>query len=218
MRYALVREQDISNGPGFRVSLFVQGCTRRCLNCFNKETWDVDGGYEWTRKKEKILLDLCDKDHIEGLSILGGEPLLQFEKGRGTEYKDMIHLVKAFKERFPEKTIWVWTGYKWEDIVVRPSRLRVKYVKKFLSYVDILVDGPYKENLHLKNLKFRGSANQRIIDVQKSLPNVKNIDYTKDMIDFGLVTYDSTHIPFRGKIKRDAIKAQNKIYNNQKGV
>lgn len=213
MRYALVRSQDISNGPGFRVSLFVQGCNRHCPQCFNKETWDPDGGYEWNSKKESILLDLCEKDYIAGLSILGGEPLMHFEKGRGNEYKDMIHLVKTFKERFPEKTIWVWTGYQWEDIITRPSRLRTRHVKKFLSYVDVLVDGPYKPQFNFQGLRYRGSANQQIIDVPKSLREIKK---NKDSIK--PITIRVDEVPFNAMLMRQVIAAQNKIYNNLKGV
>lgn len=218
MRYALIRSQDISNGPGFRVSIFVQGCTRHCPNCFNKETWDEDGGYEWNSKKEKILLDLCDNKHIEGLSILGGEPLLHFEKGRGNEYKDMIHLVKAFKERFPEKTIWVWSGYRWDDIITRPSRMRVKYVRKFLSYIDVLVDGPYKERFSFPGLKYMGSANQRLIDVQKSLANFNECRKKGNENKYKVFELPPSGPIYNGPVKREFIATQNKIYNNQKGV
>ena len=181
MRYAKVRSQDISNGPGFRVSLFVQGCNRHCPNCFNQETWDLDGGYSWTKQKEDKLLELCGVDYIDGLSILGGEPLLMFEKGYGEDYQPLIQLVKHFKELYPEKTIWVWSGYNFEDMVERPSRLRIKKVQEFLKYIDVLVDGEYIDSLNELNLKYRGSKNQRVIDVQKSLENHSIILYTPEI-------------------------------------
>lgn len=181
MRYAKVRSQDISNGPGFRVSLFVQGCNRHCPNCFNQETWELDGGYSWTKQKEDKLLELCGVDYIDGLSILGGEPLLMFEKGYGEDYQPLIQLVKRFKELYPEKTIWVWSGYNFEDMVERPSRLRIKKVQEFLKYIDVLVDGEYIDSLNELNLKYRGSKNQRVIDVQKSLENHSIILYTPEI-------------------------------------
>ena len=181
MRYAKVRRQDISNGPGFRVSFFVQGCNRRCPNCFNEETWDLNGGYEWTEEKEDKLLELCGVEYIDGLSILGGEPLLLFEKGYGEDYKPMITLVKRFKEMYPEKTIWVWTGYSFEDLVEKPSRLRIGKVRDFLKYIDVIVDGEYIDSKHQINLKYRGSTNQRVIDVQKSLEKSSIVLYEPEI-------------------------------------
>lgn len=169
MRYAKVRYQDISNGPGFRVSFFVQGCNRHCPNCFNEDTWDLNGGFEWTKEKENKLLELCGREYIKGLSILGGEPFLLFEKGYGKDYKPLIILAQRFKEMYPEKDLWVWTGYSFEDLVERPSRLRINKVADFIKYVDVIVDGEYIDSLHKPNLQYKGSTNQRVIDVQKSL-------------------------------------------------
>ena len=151
---------DISNGPGVRVSIFMQGCTFHCKNCFNPETWDFEGGKEFTDQTIEEVLNLCNKDHIKGLSILGGEPMHP-NNIDGTE-----KLAKAFKQRFPDKSIWVWSGFKFDE------HLKDKDVVK---YIDLLVDGTYKEELHNPILKWKGSSNQRVIDVQNSLAQGKII-------------------------------------------
>lgn len=154
MRYNLIRKMDISDGPGVRVSIFMQGCGFHCKNCFNTETWDFDGGQEFTDNTIKEVLDLCGQGHIKGLSILGGEPL----HPRNIEGTTM--LAKAFKEKYPEKNLWVWSGFKFDEDLKG---------KEVLNYIDVLVDGQYKDELHDFTLKWRGSSNQRVIDVQKSL-------------------------------------------------
>lgn len=154
MRYNLIRKMDISDGPGVRVSIFMQGCGFHCKNCFNTETWDFDGGQEFTDNTIKEVLDLCGQGHIKGLSILGGEPL----HPRNIEGTTM--LAKAFKEKYPEKSLWVWSGFKFDEDLKG---------KEVLNYIDVLVDGQYKDELHDFTLKWRGSSNQRVIDVQKSL-------------------------------------------------
>ncbi len=154
MRYNQIREMDISNGPGVRVSIFMQGCHFHCKNCFNKETWDFEGGKEFTEDTIKKILQLSNKEYIKGLSILGGEPM------HPNNIEGTTKLAKAFKEEYPDKTIWVWSGYKFD------KDLKDKDV---LKYIDVLVDGTYKEELHNPTLKWKGSSNQRVIDVQKSL-------------------------------------------------
>lgn len=154
MRYNQIREMDISNGPGVRVSIFMQGCHFHCKNCFNKETWDFEGGKEFTEDTIKKILQLSNKEYIKGLSILGGEPM------HPNNIEGTTKLAKAFKEEYPDKTIWVWSGYKFD------KDLKDKDV---LKYIDVLVDGTYKEKLHNPTLKWKGSSNQRVIDVQKSL-------------------------------------------------
>ena len=154
MRYNLIREMDIANGPGVRVSIFMQGCHFHCKNCFNEETWDFDKGEEFTDKTIDKVLELCDKDYIKGLSILGGEPM------HPTNIEGTTKLAKAFKEKYPNKNLWVWTGYRFGET------LKDKEVFKF---IDVLVDGQYKEDLHDFRLKWRGSSNQRVIDMKKSL-------------------------------------------------
>ncbi len=156
MRYNCIRKMDISDGPGVRVSIFMQGCDFHCKNCFNSETWDYNGGKEFTDDTIKQVLDLCNKDTIKGLSILGGEPMNPCNIAGTTK------LAKAFKEAYPEKTLWAWSGYKFDEY------LKDKEVAK---YLDVLVDGQYKDELHDFRLAWRGSSNQRVIDVQKSLKN-----------------------------------------------
>ena len=153
MRYHKIRKMDISNGPGVRVSFFVQGCTFHCKNCFNPETHSFEGGKEFTKNTIEQLLKLCKEDYIKGLSILGGEPL------HPKNIKETMHLVKRMKEEYPNKSIWVWTGFLMENIVE----------KEILKYIDVLVDGQYKDELHDPTLKWRGSKNQRVIEVQKTI-------------------------------------------------
>ncbi len=153
MRYNKIRKMDISNGPGIRVSIFLQGCAFRCKNCFNPETHDFNGGEEFTDEVLNQLLDLCSADHIVGLSILGGEPM--HPKNR----EGTVMIAKKFKERFPKKDVWVWTGYLFDDVKDTEG----------IDNIDVIVDGRYKDELHDFLLKWRGSSNQRVIDVKKSL-------------------------------------------------
>ena len=154
MRYNKIRKMDISNGPGVRVSIFMQGCTFNCKNCFNPETHDFNGGREFLDETIEKILDLCSLDHIVGLSILGGEPM------HPKNIEGTTKLAKMFKERYPEKNIWVWTGFLFD---------RDLKDKEVLKYIDVLVDGQYKDELHNPKLKYCGSSNQRVIDVKKSL-------------------------------------------------
>lgn len=156
MRYNQIRKMDIANGPGVRVSIFMQGCAFHCKNCFNKETWDFDGGKEFTDDVIEEIIKLCKPSHIKGLSILGGEPWHPLNVD-GT-YK----LVKRFKEVYPDKTIWSWSGYNFEDYLCKQDAI---------NYVDVIVDGRFVEELKNPNLKYKGSSNQRVIDVRKSLEN-----------------------------------------------
>ena len=153
MRYNKIRKMDISNGPGVRVSIFTQGCAFNCKNCFNPETHDFKGGQEFTDETIEEVLNLCDKEFITGLSILGGEPM------HPLNIKGTIKLAKAFKERYPDKTVWSWSGFLIDNIVD----------KEILNYLDVLVDGQYVDELHNPTLKWCGSENQRVIDVKKTL-------------------------------------------------
>ena len=157
MRYNLIREMDISNGPGVRVSIFMQGCSFHCKNCFNPETWDFEKGNEFNEKIIHKVLDLCGKDYIKGLSILGGEPF------HPKNIDGTTKLAKSFKEKYPDKTIWAWSGFKFEELKKN----------EVFNYVDVLVDGQYMDELHDFKLKWRGSSNQRVIDVKKSLEKDK---------------------------------------------
>lgn len=154
MRYHKIRKMDISNGPGVRVSIFMQGCTFNCKNCFNPETHDFNGGHEFGDDTIDKIVELCSNDVISGLSILGGEPM------HPINIKGTTKLVKAFKEKYPDKNIWVWSGFLFDkDLLDR----------EVLNYIDVLVDGQYKDELRNPKLKWCGSSNQRVIDVKKSL-------------------------------------------------
>ena len=157
MRYNKIRKMDISNGPGVRVSIFMQGCSFHCKDCFNEETWDFNGGKEYTDETINRVLELCDKEYIVGLSILGGEPV------HPKNIEGTTKLAKSFKEKFPNKNIWMWTGFLFENI--KDNEL--------LNYIDVLIDGQFKTELFDPTLRWRGSSNQRVIDVKKSLKNNK---------------------------------------------
>lgn len=162
MRYNKVRKMDISNGPGVRVPIFMQGCTFHCKNCFNPETHDFMGGEEFTEDTIDQVLKLCENENVEGLSILGGEPMHPMNIEGTTE------LAKKFKEKFPNKNLWVWTGFLFD---------RDLQNKEVLKYIDVLVDGQYVDELRDPRLKYNGSSNQRVIDVQNSVKQGKVIFY-----------------------------------------
>ena len=154
MRYNKIRKMDISDGPGVRVSIFEQGCTFNCKGCFNQETHDFAGGKEFTENTLNRLLELCDNPNIEGLSILGGEPM------HPKNIEGTLEIAKAFKKKFPKTNLWVWTGFLFDKDLKD---------KEVLKYIDVLIDGQYVDELHNPTLKWKGSSNQRVIDVQKSL-------------------------------------------------
>ena len=154
MRYNKIRKMDIADGPGVRVSVFFQGCAFHCKNCFNPETWDFKAGKEFTDETIEEILKLCENDFITGLSLLGGEPM------HPTNIEGSTKLARMFKERFPEKTIWSWTGFLFDEYLKD---------KEIVNYLDVVVDGQFKDELRNPNLKWKGSANQRVIDVKKSL-------------------------------------------------
>ena len=153
MRFAQIRKEDISNGPGIRVSLFVQGCNRHCDGCFNPETWNYDKGQIFNRRIQELFLDLGKEKKITGFSILGGEPLDQDER--------MLELIKKIKERYPDKTIWMWTGHTYEDLTDKQMEI--------VKLIDVLVDGPFIISQRCPGKRFRGSMNQRIIDIKKTI-------------------------------------------------
>ena len=158
MRYNKIRKMDISNGPGVRVSIFLQGCSFNCEKCFNPETHDFDGGYELTEEKVLEVIKLCGNENVKGLSILGGEPM----HPKNLEATELLS--KSLKEKYPQKTVWVWSGYTFEDYLKKQNALK---------YIDVIIDGQYVDKLHDPRLHWRGSSNQRVIDVQKSLKNNK---------------------------------------------
>lgn len=163
MNYSAIKNCDVANGPGVRVSLFVSGCTHHCKDCFNKETWDFNFGEEFTKEQEDQIIKLLEPSYIKGFSLLGGEP---FEV---CNQRVLVGLLKRIKETYPKKTIWCYTGYLLDDELLQESRARCEVTDEMLSYIDILVDGEFKTELKDLRLRFRGSSNQRIIDVKNTL-------------------------------------------------
>ena len=167
MRYNLVRKMDIADGPGVRVSIFLQGCEFHCYNCFNPETWDFEGGDELTDEVIDRVIELCGEEYVQGLSILGGEPMHPKNIAGTTK------IAKAFKAVYPNKNLWVWSGFTFEVLQKR------KDAQEVLTLIDTLVDGQYKDELHDFRLEWRGSSNQRVIDVQKTLKKGEIVLLTK---------------------------------------
>lgn len=162
MNYATIKPVDVANGPGVRVSLFVSGCTHHCKDCFNAEAWDFDYGEEFTEKTQEELLKLMDHDYIEGMTLLGGEPM----EPRNQEA--LLPFVRRVRERFPEKSIWCFTGYDFEkDLLVWMETSPV--TRELVGLFDVMVDGEFVAEKKNLMLKFRGSENQRVLDVKKSL-------------------------------------------------
>ena len=184
MRYAQIRSMDISNGEGVGISLFVQGCPFHCKNCFNSETWDFNGGKEWTEKTKNKFMELIGRPYIKRVSFLGGECLAE------QNLDEVLKLTQQIRISFPEKTIWLYTGFCWNDIMCSFAGLQADRVvlvkkdietlekrKKIISNVDVLVDGEYIDEQKDLTLKFRGSKNQKVIDVKKSLDQNKVVLY-----------------------------------------
>ena len=163
MNYAAIKKCDIANGTGVRTSLFVSGCRHHCKGCFQPETWDFDFGSEFTEKVKDDIIESLKTDYIEGLKLIGGEPL------EPENQRVLVPFLKEVRETFPQKSIWCYTGYLLDDELLKPSSARCEVTDEMLSYIDVLVDGEFV--LEKKNimLKFRGSENQRIIDIKKSL-------------------------------------------------
>ena len=153
MNYAAISKQDMLNGDGIRVVLWCSGCSLHCKNCQNPETWDKDSGQLWTEESEQELFEALDKDYITGITYSGGHPLDHYNIDVITD------VAKKIKERFPNKTQWLYTGYYWENI----KNLEI------IEYIDVVIDGPYVDEQRDISLKWRGSSNQRVIDVKKSL-------------------------------------------------
>ena len=157
MNYSAIRTCDVANGPGVRVSLFVSGCRHRCKGCFNPDTWDFMAGRPWTVAAHEEVLAACEKDWIQGLSLLGGEP---FEP---VNQRALVPLLRAFRARFPKKDVWAWTGCVYERELLKESPWRCEVTDEMLSLIDTLVDGPFIEAQKNITLRFRGSSNQRIL-------------------------------------------------------
>jgi len=164
MNYGEIKKVDIANGIGVRVSLFVSGCTHRCKGCFNPETWNFDFGQPFTKQTEDELIKALTPDYIDGISILGGEP---FEP---SNQKALLPFLQRLKNELPDKTVWFYSGYLFEELTCqKESRAFTDITLEILSLTDVLVDGEFVEDLKDISLRFKGSSNQRIIDVKKSL-------------------------------------------------
>lgn len=163
MNYSAIKTHDVANGIGVRVSLFVSGCTHHCKGCFNAETWDFNFGNPFTEEQAEELIRALQPAYIKGFSLLGGEP---FEP---VNQRTLVSLLKRIKETYPEKDIWCYSGYLLDKELLKESRARCEVTDEMLSYIDILVDGEFIAEQKDLNLRFRGSTNQRIIDVKKTL-------------------------------------------------
>lgn len=160
MNYANIKKTDIANGPGVRVSLFVSGCTHFCKGCFNSEAWDFHYGAPYTEEVEEEILEALSHEFVQGITILGGEPLEEANRFA------VLDLLKKIRERLPEKDIWCFTGYEYEKDLQRWISEGRSEVEELLQVIDVLVDGEFVEEKKNLNLKFRGSENQRLIDMR----------------------------------------------------
>ena len=165
MHYATIKNCDIANGPGVRVSLFVSGCTHRCKGCFNEIAWDFNYGTEFTEETIEKIIQMLKPDHVKGLTLLGGEP---FEPENQPAILSLLRKVKA---EYPEKSIWAFSGYLMDRDILAGKLGPWEITKEYLSYLDVLVDGPFVMEKKDLSLRFRGSSNQRLIDVPATLKN-----------------------------------------------
>ena len=163
MNYAEIKKTDIANGEGVRVSLFVSGCRRGCKNCFNKVAWDFSYGKPFTEEVEEELIAALTPDYIAGLTLLGGDPM------EPENQRALLPFVKKVRARLPRKNIWCYTGYTYKDGVIEEQSANCEVTRELIALFDVLVDGRFVEELKDIRLKFRGSSNQRVIDVKRSL-------------------------------------------------
>ena len=170
MNYATIKTYDTANGPGVRVSLFVSGCTHYCKDCFNSEAWDFNYGNDFTEDTIQEIIEAMNHDYITGLSLLGGEPFELINQ------KGLLPLLKKVKEVYPDKTIWAYSGFLYDEL----KEMDYPETKEILSLIDVLVDGKFVESLKDPNLYFRGSSNQRVIDMKKTLKNNKIVLHEKN--------------------------------------
>ena len=170
MNYGSIKSADIANGTGVRVTLFVSGCTHHCKNCFNPETWDFNYGSPFTTEVENKIIEDMNHDYIEGLTLLGGEPM------HPKNQKALLPFIKRVKEKYPHKNIWCYTGYVYDKDLIPDGRAYTEDTEELLSNFDVLVDGPFIESKKNLMLKFRGSSNQRIINIKQTLETGKIIE------------------------------------------
>ena len=177
MNYATIKPFDVANGPGVRVSLFVSGCTHRCKGCFNEEAWDFNYGEEFTEKQEKEILEAMKPAYIKGFSLLGGEPFEPRNQAVLAPFLDKI------KKEYPDKDIWCYSGYDFENDLLTGRLCDFSITDRMLSQIDILVDGKFVEELKNLKLRFKGSENQRIIDLKKTLKEKETILWEEESND-----------------------------------
>lgn len=170
MKYATIKKHDIANGPGVRVSIFVSGCNHHCKGCFNEEAWDFNYGKCFKDETIDEIIEALKPDYISGLSLLGGEPFVHINQ------QGLLPLIKKVKEVYPNKTIWAYSGFTYEEL------LKMKYdeTKEILDLIDVLVDGKFDESLKDPLLYFRGSSNQRIIDINETKKNKQVVLHEKN--------------------------------------
>ena len=174
MNYSGIKKYDIANGPGVRVSLFVSGCRHHCEGCFNPETWDFNYGNVYTPEVEAEILEACAPDYITGLSLLGGEPM------EPENQPFVLELLRKFKARFPEKTVWCYSGYLLDEHLLAGKLGPAEITKEILSYLDVLVDGEFHIKEKDLSLRFRGSCNQRVIRVKESIANNEIVHWNEE--------------------------------------
>lgn len=162
MNYGTIKPTDIANGEGVRVSLFVSGCTHHCPGCFNYVTWDFNYGKPFTKETEDEILNLLSRNYIDGLSLLGGEPM------EPCNQRCLINLVDRFKEKYPNKTLWIYTGYTYDEDLIPGGKAYCEVTDRILDQCDVMVDGEFVESLKDISLKFRGSSNQRILNIRET--------------------------------------------------
>ena len=165
MHYSTIKDCDIANGIGVRITLFVSGCTNHCKNCFQPQTWDFDYGEPFTEETEEKLLEMLKPDYINGLTLLGGEPM------ETQNQRALVPFLKRVREAYPNKNIWCFTGFTYEILKTDGSHPRCEVTDEMLSLIDVLVDGRYVDELKDLTLQFRGSSNQRLIDMVKTREN-----------------------------------------------
>lgn len=165
MRYNKIRRYDVTNGPGVRTTIFVSGCTHNCEDCFNKELQDFEYGDIWSQKSEDEFIDYVSDPMVVGINVLGGEPLQQIMDD------SLLNLLKRVKNEFPEKSIWLWTGDLFEEAIENEKKLAI------IEQVDVIIDGQFQKDKRNIKLKYRGSENQRVIDVRESLEKDEVVEY-----------------------------------------
>lgn len=165
MRYNKIRRYDVTNGPGVRTTIFVSGCTHNCEDCFNKELQDFEYGDIWSQKSENEFIDYVSNPMVVGINVLGGEPLQQIMDD------SLLDLLKRVKNEFPEKSIWLWTGDLFEEAIENEKKLAI------IEQVDVIIDGQFQKDKRNIKLKYRGSENQRVINVKESLEKNEIVEY-----------------------------------------